>query len=180
MPLRRSRFARSWPATLAALCLLALPGCFGGDDDGPEPAANEPAQAGGGATPQIAGDADPGDVRVIDAWSDALRSGDVAAAADYFALPSVAENGPLLRIRDRDDARLFNSSLPCGAVLVRAESEGDFTTATFHLTERPGPGLCGPGTGQDAQTSFVIEDGKIAEWRRVAVGGAQPAPGEAI
>jgi len=164
MALRRSL------AALAAFSLLALSAC---DDSGPEPSEESPQS-------EIAGNADPGDVRVIDAWSDALRAGDVAAAAGYFALPSTVENGPLLRIRDRGDARLFNSSLPCGAVLVRAESEGDFTTATFRLTERPGPGVCGPGTGQDAQTAFVIEDGRIAEWRRVAVGGAQPAPGEAI
>ena len=170
---RRSRRIRRWPATLILLPLLALSACDGGDDDGSEP-SGESSQS------EIAGNADPGDVRVIDGWSDALRAGDVDAAAGFFALPSVAENGPLLRIRNRDDARLFNSSLPCGAVLVRAESEGEFTTATFRLTERPGPGICGPGTGQDAQTSFVIEDGKIAEWRRVALGGAQPAPGEAI
>jgi len=167
MALRRSL------AALAAFSLLALSACDEGDDSGSEPSEESPQG-------EIAGNADPGDVRVIDAWSDALRAGDVAAAAGYFALPSTVENGPLLRIRDRGDARLFNSSLPCGAVLVRAELEGDFTTATFRLTERPGPGVCGPGTGQDAQTAFVIEDGRIAEWRRVAVGGAQPAPGEAI
>jgi hypothetical protein len=169
---------RGWAAASVALSLLALSGCDGGDD-GSEPAPEGSGGAGGDGQ-QIAGDADPSDVRVIDAWSDALRSGDVEGAAGYFAIPSVAENGPLLRLRDRHDVRLFNASLPCGAVLVRAESQGDFTTATFRLTERPGPGACGPGTGQDAQTAFVIEEGRIAEWRRVAVGGAEPAPGEAI
>ena len=129
---------------------------------------------------EVTGDADPEDVRVIEAWSDALREGDVDAAAGYFATPSVAENGPLLRIRNRRDARLFNRSLPCGATLLRAESEGDFTTATFELSERPGPGTCGPGAGGEAQTAFVIEDGKITEWRRVALGGDEPVPGEAV
>ena len=47
-----------------------------------------------GAAPKVAGDADPADVRVIDAWVTALRHGDVDAAAGYFAIPSVAENGP--------------------------------------------------------------------------------------
>jgi hypothetical protein len=96
----------------------------------------------------------------------------VKAAAGYFAIPSVAENGPvLLRIRSTEEAVRFNESLPCGARLVRADTAGDFTTATFRLTERPGRGLCGPGTGTVAKTSFVIRDGKITQWRRVGVGG---------
>ena len=148
--------------------VITLTGCGGGDG----------SESGG--EPKIAGDADPGDVRVIDAWVTALRRGDVDAAARYFAIPSVAENGPLLlQIENLDDARRFNESLPCGARLVRAETQGRFTTATFRLTERPGPGTCGPGTGGTAKTSFVIRDGKIAEWRRVGTGGGE-APGRAI
>ena len=45
--------------------------------------------------------------------------------------------------------------------------------ATFRLTERPGPGTCGTGVGHTAQTEFVIKDGLIKEWRRVAIGGEQ-------
>jgi hypothetical protein len=127
-----------------------------------------------------AGDADPGDVRAIDGWVTALRHGDVGAAAGYFAIPSVAENGPvLLHIHSRDDARRFNASLPCGARLVRAETIGEFTAATFRLTERPGPGTCGAGAGEIAKTSFVIRGGKIAQWRRVGAGtGGQQAPSQ--
>jgi hypothetical protein len=169
--------ARAAAAALIAFSLIALSACGGGDDDGEHEPSAQPSAS---ADPEdIPGDADPGDVAVIKEWVDTLRAGDVEGAAELFALPSVAENGPLLRIRTRDDARLFNASLPCGAILVRAETQGDFTTATFELTERPGPGECGTGTGERAQTSFVIEDGKIKEWRRVAVGGAEPAPGEA-
>ena len=117
---------------------------------------------------------------MIGAWVTALRRGDVDAAARYFAIPSTAENGPLLlQIESLDDARRFNESLPCGARLVRAETQGQFTTATFRLTERPGPGTCGPGTGEAAETSFVIRDGKIVEWRRLDAGGDE-APGRAI
>jgi limonene-1,2-epoxide hydrolase len=117
---------------------------------------------------------------VIDAWVTALRRGDVDAAARYFAIPSTAENGPLLiQIENLDDARRFNESLPCGARLVRAETQGQFTTATFRLTERPGPGICGSGTGEAAKTSFVIRGGKIVEWRRVGIGGGE-APGRAV
>ncbi len=149
-------------AVLAAGAALA--GC-GSDDSEPQ----EPA---------VSGDADPADVAVIKAWVDTLRSGDVGAAADYFAIPSVAENGILFDIEAHEDAVRFNEMLPCGAELIGAESEGRFTTATFRLTERPGPGTCGSGTGETAQTAFVVEDGKIVEWRRVALPG-QESPSRA-
>ncbi len=126
---------------------------------------------------RVPGSADAGDIAVIEGWAQALKRGDVSAAAGYFALPSVAENGPLLlRIHNPDQARAFNESLPCGARLIRASSVGRFTTATFRLTERPGPGSCGPGTGGIAQTSFVIRNGKIVEWRRVGAGGPTQSP----
>jgi hypothetical protein len=156
-------------ALLASIGVLILTaGCGGG------------SSGSGGSTQGIAGDANPADVRVIDGWVTALRHGQVGAAADYFAIPSVAENGPvLLHIRSLRDARRFNQSLPCGARLVRAETAGQFTTATFRLTERPGPGACGPGAGETAKTSFVIRDGKIAQWRRVGAGaGGRPAPSQ--
>jgi len=107
--------------------------------------------------------------RVIRAWADTLRRGDVTAAARFFAVPSVVANGtPPVVLSTRAEVRAFNSSLPCGARLLRTSSSGRFTTAVFRLTERPGPGRCGTGTGQTARTTFVIRDGKIDEWRRVA------------
>jgi hypothetical protein len=155
-------------ATLMVTTLLVLAGC-GGSESGGE---------GRGDASEVRGDADPDDVEVIDDWSSALRKGDVDAASEYFALPSIAENGSaLLRIDTRDDAELFNRSLPCGAELIRASSEGELTLATFRLTERPGPGACGAGTGGLAKTSFLIEDGLIVEWRRVGI-GSPPATGE--
>jgi hypothetical protein len=154
------------------LSLSAVTGC--GEEEGSEP--NEPP-GDAPATQDIAGDADSADVEVISAWSEALRHGDIDVAAEKFAIPSVAENGQfLVRIESRSDARVFNESLPCGGRLIRAEGEGDITTATFRLTERPGPGTCGDGAGETAKTAFVIRDGLIAEWRRVGLG--QPdAPG---
>ena len=152
--------------TAIVLPLLALTACGGSD-----------STSTGTASATIAGDANPADVEVIDGWVSALRHGDVDAAAGYFALPSVAENGPILvHIRNTEDAVHFNESLPCGARLIRAESAGEFTTATFRLTERPGPGSCGPGTGGIAKTSFVIRDGEIAQWRRVGAGGGGGRP----
>ncbi len=107
--------------------------------------------------------------RVIRDWADTLRRGDVRRAAELFALPSVVSNGtPPVTLHTRADALLFNSSLPCGARLIRTSSSGRYTTATFRLTERPGPGSCGGGVGLTARTTFVIRGGKISEWRRVA------------
>jgi limonene-1,2-epoxide hydrolase len=139
-----------------ALVVALLPSACGGDDD---------AQT---TTSAIPGGADPESVEVIDNWATALREGDVDGAADYFAIPSVVQNaGPAIEIADVADARAFNASLPCGAELIRAEPDGDLVLATFRLTERPGPGTCGSGVGETAQTAFLIEDGEIVEWRRV-------------
>ena len=46
-------------------------------------------------------------------------------------------------------------------------SSGRFTTAVFRLTERPAPAVAARHR-PDARTTFVIRDGKIDEWRRVA------------
>ena len=121
------------------------------------------------------GDNEFGDTRspsaesVIREWAETLRAGDVRGAAEFFALPSVVANGtePII-LRTRSDARTFNASLPCGARLLRTSSASGYTTAVFRLTERPGPGTCGTGTGMTARTTFVVRDGKIHEWRRVA------------
>ena len=119
----------------------------------------------------IPGGADPEAATVIDEWAQHLTEGDIDGAAGYFAIPSFTENGIPLRIASRADARLFNESLPCGAELVEASDDGELTLATFELTERPGPGTCGQGTGNTAQTAFRIEDGLISEWRRVVPEG---------
>ena len=157
---------------LIAAALLALAATLGACS-GSDP---EPTSAGSGG--EIPGGADPADARVSDEWATALSEGDLEGAAEYFAIPSVAENGPvLIEIRELGDARAFNASLPCGAELVRAAAQGDFVVATFELTERPGPGACGTGTGGTARTAFVIEDGEIVEWRRVGSGsGGERAP----
>ncbi len=126
----------------------------------------------------VPGGADPDAVRVIRQWVDELRAGDVQAASDRFAIPAIVANGtPALRLTDRPEVVQFNESLPCGAKLTRAEPSGRFVIATFVLTERPGPGTCGAGVGQTARTAFVIHDGKITEWRRVAHQAPAPPPG---
>lgn len=131
---------------LAALAAGLLVSC-GGDGDG----APEGHEA----------------VAVIEGWVEALSEGDVAAASDYFAVPSVAENGSApTTLRTREAVAAFNRSLPCGAELVRARPAGRFIAATFRLTDRPGGG-CGSGTGNLARTAFVVKDGKIVQWRRL-------------
>jgi hypothetical protein len=155
-------------ALLVAVALLS-PGC-GGDEDT--------------TTVEIPGGADPEAVTVIDEWAKTLSEGDIHGAADFFAVPSVATNGPTFEIESPDDARAFNAALPCGARLVEAHPRGDYVIAVFQLTERPGPGTCGDGVGQKAATAFMISSvGKITEWHRVAsAGGAggQRAPGTSI
>ncbi|HYH61111.1 MAG TPA: hypothetical protein VD766_04535 [Solirubrobacterales bacterium] len=141
---------------LLIAAVISLSSC--GGDDG-SPSTSEP-------------EASTDDIEVIEAWAEAISESDMEAAAEYFAIPSVAENGITVDIETRDDAVLFNESLPCGAELESTEEEGEFITVTFRLKQRPGVPSC-PGDGGTAETSFVIEDGAIVEWRRVAL----PGPG---
>jgi hypothetical protein len=117
----------------------------------------------------------PGDVAVIKGWTDALREGHVKAAARYFALPAVVSNGtPPIRLTTRRHVEFFNRTLPCGARFKEAVDTGAFVVATLVLTERPGPGRCGSGVGNEAYTAFLIRRNKIVQWRRVV----EPAPRE--
>ena len=148
--------ARKRRIALFGAVALAVGGCGGGGKD--EFAGPRPAQHAERDAPDV-----------IRAWADTLRRGDVRGAARFFALPSIVSNGtPTVTLRTAADARAFNASLPCGARLIRTTSASRFTTAVFRLTERPGRGSCGTGTGLTARTTFVITNGKIREWRRVA------------
>lgn len=168
-PWEHGRIARLTPTRAAlavAVATAALGAGCGGDDSG---------------GPDVPGDADPEDARVIDEWSTALREGDVEAAADHFEVPSIAQNGtPPLELESREAVIAFNEALPCGAELIRAEQRDRYTVATFELTERPGEGSCGPGVGTEARTAFVIRDGKIAAWIRAADEFVEPPDGPVI
>jgi hypothetical protein len=146
-------------AALATAAVVALAGCASDADE------------------QIPGGADPDEVEVIKEWADELRAGDVLAASERFAIPSVVQNGtPPIELADRGEVQAFNRSLPCGAKLTEATDSGRYTIATFELTERPGPGECGDGVGETARTAFVIEDGLITQWRRVVdLPGSEPS-----
>lgn len=137
--------------------------------------ANPP---GGGATiPAPAPTGTPANadaVKVIQDWSDALRRGNVRAAAAYFKVPSELINGvgangavALIRIHSLAQAEAANETLPCGAKFISADQRGRYVNALFKLTGRPGPGGgCGSGAGQTARTNFLIANGRIVEWIR--------------
>ena len=72
--------------------------------------------------------------------------------------------------------RFFNRTLPCGAKVIDAEPAAHgFFIVTFRLTERPGPGSCGAGTGETARTAFRVRDDLITDWLRVQ--DVESAPG---
>ena len=152
-------------------CALALAACGGsgsGDDDRLKlttPGVDEQRAR----PPDPVREVDEADVRVVRAWADTLRRGDVRGAARYFALPSVVANGTApIRLETRAEVRFFNRTLPCGAKVIGTETAANgFFIATFRLTERPGPGSCGTGTGQTARAAFRVRDELITDWLRV-------------
>jgi hypothetical protein len=157
---------RSIASVLALGALAAFaPGCGGGSDF--KRAAPPPPPA-----PTRAADAE-----VIRAWADQLRTGHIDAATKLFAVPATVQNGtPPIVLDSTESVQGFNSSLPCGARLLRTLRRGRYTVGVFRLTGRPG-GDCGSGTGFEAATAFLIRGGKILEWRRVDVPkGGTPVP----
>jgi hypothetical protein len=157
-------------ALLALVAIVAV-GC--GDDKAPKPIRQSQAPT----APKVrAAPAHPADVAVIRGWADTLRAGRVTAASRFFRPPAVVENGTgEIPLGSFKDARAFNASLPCGAVLLDARRVvGGYTIAVFRLTDRPG-GDCGPGTGQRAATAFRFSGRRITEWRRVAIPEFQQA-----
>jgi hypothetical protein len=176
------------PALLLVLAALLLSACGATDGIGGNGRGDEAQRPGTTTGPDGGGDgdapanpldipdevpleadapADPEAERVVRAWSDALRAGEVDEAAALFATPSRAQNGtPVLTLRDRRATLAFNDSLPCGAQLTEATSDGDFLVATLRLTDRPGGG-CGPGAGGTARTAFEVRDGRITGFYRL-------------
>ncbi len=128
------------------------------------------------------GSTDAAAVAVIREWSRALRRGDLSRAAHFFALPSVFANGvgnsgQLIGvvIRTEQEAERINESLPCGALLISTIRQGKYVNAAFRLTGRAGPGAgCGSGTGETANTDFLIRGGRIVEWLRAPAASRNP------
>jgi hypothetical protein len=156
-----------WPACAGAALVVAA--CGGGGDDGDRLKLTTPGTAEERARPAEEKKVDPADVRVVRAWADALRHGNVRGAARYFAIPSIVSNGTApIRLENRAEVRFFNRTLPCGAKVIGTEPAANgFFIATFRLTERPGRGRCGSGTGATARTAFRVRDEHITDWLRV-------------
>jgi hypothetical protein len=172
--------SRLAPALVVVVLTVAACGGDGGDGSGADadrfelttPRQVAPAEGSGEAAPKATSaqrrPVTRAEARVIKAWSDALRRGRVARAVAYFRIPSRVSDGRApIELTSRSDVRLFNESLPCGARLEKTRrAGGTFVLATFVLTERPGPGSCGDGTGKRARTLFDIQDGRIVQWIR--------------
>jgi hypothetical protein len=169
-----------WLAAAVAALALGAVACGGGGgeesdrraDATPSASAEPERSAEPESTPEPGARSnppDPADVRIVRAWADTLRAGRVHAAARYFAVPSLVSNGtPPIKLETRAEAEFFNQTLPCGAELIDTEgAPHGFFIATFRLTERPGPGECGSGTGQTARTAFRVRRGRITDWLRV-------------
>jgi hypothetical protein len=172
------------PAVLAAIAALLVGGCGSGSESKSShshaaSASRRTAGHGGGVqvVPQPGPTgipAGPVAVRVIKAWSTALRHGDIHAAAAFFKLPSELINGTgdgvaaVIVIHNLAQAEGANESLPCGAEFISADQRGPYVNALFRLTGRPGPGgtNCGTGAGLTARTNFLIRDGRIIQWIR--------------
>jgi hypothetical protein len=122
--------------------------------------------------------------RVIKAWSEALRHGHVLAAARYFSIPSVVQNGFPAFLTSRAEVRRFNRGLACGAKLLSVRrGAAHAVLATFRLTNRPGA-ECGTGKGALAAARIIIRRHLIIEWLRaddqvdpaIAAKSGAPAP----
>ena len=103
---------------------------------------------------------------VIRGWSEALRHGHVTAAARYFSIPSVVQNGFPAFLTSRAEVRQFNRGLSCGAKLLSVRrGEAHAVLATFRLTNRPGA-ECGTGKGSLAAAKIIVRRHLIIEWLR--------------
>jgi hypothetical protein len=178
-----ARAGLSAPLVLVAAALLAV-GCGSGGHaaahastsrssttarrQAPRPAPSTPVNPLPSHAPK---DADPRTVAVIEHWADALRRGDVRAAAGYFQIPSVFAPGPdqEVTLHNRAEAEAVNRALPCGAKLISVvKVGGQLVQGLFRLTGRPGPGgsSCHPGAGETARTNFIVKSGHIRVWFR--------------
>jgi hypothetical protein len=112
---------------------------------------------------------------VIAGWANALRHGDAARAASYFALPAIVAQSDTVQLATREDARMFNAALPCGARLLEVQHNGRFIVGTFRLTARPGQTCLTEGAL--VRVAFVISDRHFTEWRQIPdTPGASPGP----
>ena len=164
-------------AASVLLVVLFVAGC-GGGGGGEKPGrlslttpkqSSTPAPAEAEATPTPAPRRVTARERaIVKGWADALRRGDVDRAISYWRIPATAWNGggSPVRLTTRAAVRFWNESLPCGAKLESMRRSGNYALGTFVLTERPGKGRCGTGTGHRARVAFLVRGGRIIQWIR--------------
>ncbi len=120
--------------------------------------------------------------RVIRAWSERLRAGDVQGAAALWAVPSRAANGsPPLELSTPEAVEAFNEAFPCGSVVTNTRpGEDGFTLTDFRLTEREGAD-CQGGEGGEASAAIRVRDGQITDWLRLPEDGpSTPRDGRVV
>jgi limonene-1,2-epoxide hydrolase len=104
---------------------------------------------------------------VVRAWSHALNEGDNETAAKLFAKDAMVIQGTKhLKLHALRDAIAWNAGLPCAGELLQIENNGDESTATFRLYNRPKSECDGPGGL--ASAVFTVKRGKIVVWRQIA------------
>ena len=126
------------------------------------------ALAGCGSTP-------PSPESVVRAWSQELNQGDNQAAAKLFAPGAeVVQAGTTLRLDTHAQAVAWNAGLPCSGRIVSIKANGNTTTATFVLGDRPEHKCDGPG--RRATAIFRVRKGKIVLWHQTSTASAPTGP----
>jgi hypothetical protein len=177
---------------------VLLAGCGGGGDESPPKpsAAQAPATPAPRSTPRDAqvrealglpgrvplratGAAPFEDADVVRRWMDELRRGEIAEAAERFALPARFQNlGAVTQIRSRPQALAVTESLPCGARVTEVGGANGYVVYEAELTDRPG-GACGTGVGGRVSGAILVRDGEIVEWYRLP-DRPRPEPGSVV
>jgi limonene-1,2-epoxide hydrolase len=117
----------------------------------------------------------PKPAAIVRAWSAALNRNDNAAAAAFFAHDARVVQGSLdVRLTTRHLALAFNAALPCAGKIVSMHVDGAVVTAIFKLGQRP-KHIC-DGPGQKAAAQFIVENGKIVLWQRLALPSVPSSP----
>jgi hypothetical protein len=171
-------------AAVLLLSMTVLAGCGGGDSK-KKPAQAKPNTNADLFLPahvprQARGEADPAAVKVIARWLRALRSGDEAKAASFWATGAKFQNAtPVLTIDTPIEKLAIQKSLTCGAKIREAGGPKPFVVLVFVLTQRPG-GDCGTGTGHTARGAIRVAHGQIVEWYRLPDDPGQQQPDVAV
>jgi hypothetical protein len=103
---------------------------------------------------------------VVRAWSEAVNTDDNDGAARLFAEGArVVQGSEVRRLKTFEDARAWNSSLPCSGRILSLTARDDTVRVTFVLGDRP-PKTC-DGPGERALALFRVREGKIVLWHQL-------------